>query len=43
MKTRNQRNKSARRKAAWKAKTRKRRLRQASLLRKKRNGRLSST
>lgn len=43
MKTRKQRNNTARRKAARKAKLRKARLRQASALKKKPGGRLSST
>lgn len=43
MKTRKQRNNTARRKAARKAKLRKSRLRTGSALKKKRGGRLSST
>ncbi len=43
MKTRKQRNNTAKRKAARKAKLRKARLRQGKALHKKRGGRLSST
>lgn len=43
MKTKRQRNNTARRKAARKAKLRKKRLRMGKVLKKKRGGRLSST